>query len=403
MPGARHLAGPTARLLPLLLLLFVLVACTDSPPALELRTIRDEISADGRGAPAVLGYSLGRPASIDFYALAPNGERFYLRRDEPRPSGQAYQYQFDGTYPVVERPGERRVLPDGDYRLVLEAVTASGQRQQTESRIAVRNADTSPPALTEVSAVPSTISPNFDGQDDAATISYQLAERATVSTFATDSRGQRVYVGPRAPREPGEYREQWDGLDSKQVPLPDGSYTLAVQSADAAGNVVITQVPINLVAGGRPEARLMNVTFSPPQLASGDTLQVRFTVRNSGTTVLRTQGPEPGFTYSSYDTYASVLDRRYVDRAGVWRVGVDWAGSPSGSVSKYPYRWGFGQDLAPGQETTVEGLIRVEHGPLQDRGSGPPNNRLFFYAGLIQENMSFFDDKVGGTWIEIGY
>ena len=52
---------------------------------------------------------------------------------------------------------------------------------------------------------------------------------------------------------------------------------------------------------------------------------------------------------------------------------------------------------------TIEGRIRLEHGPLQDRQVGPPNNRVYFYAGLIQENMAFFDDQVGGTWIEIGY
>jgi hypothetical protein len=107
--------------------------------------------------------------------------------------------------------------------------------------------------------------------------------------------------------------------------------------------------------------------------------------------------------YSSFDTFASVLDRKFVDRAGVWRVGVDWAGSPGGALAKYPYRWGLGSDLAPGAETIVDGNIRVEHGPLQDRQVGSQNNRVYFYAGLLQENMTLFDDQVGGTWIELAY
>ena len=78
-------------------------------------------------------------------------------------------------------------------------------------------------------------------------------------------------------------------------------------------------------------------------------------------------------------------------------------GSPSSSASKYPYRWGFGRDLGPGQEVTVEGLITLEHGPLQDRSTGSLTNRVYFYAGLIQENIAFFDDKVGGAWIEVAY
>jgi hypothetical protein len=386
----------------IILALLLLVGCGPYRPPVELRAGRDVVSADGRGAPAPLSYSLARAATVDLYVVGPDGQRLYLRKGEPRPAGADYQYLFDGTYPLAERPGERRVLPDGTYAVVLEA-DSGGQRLASQAQVAVRNADLSPPAIAELTSYPTAISPNFDGLDDAATVSYRLDERARVAVYATDAQGKRAYVGPRAPREPGEYRERWDGLDNKQAPLPDGVYQYTVEATDAAGNVSLASVPIELASGGRPEARLIDVSFAPHQVTSGGVLRVRFTVRNTGTTVLRTQGPDPGFVYSSYDTYASVLERRFVDKAGVWRVGVDWAGSPSGSFAKYPYRWGLGRDLAPGEEVTVEGQIRLEHGPLQDRMVGPPNNRVYFYAGLVQENMAFFDDKVGGTWIELGY
>lgn len=382
--------------------LIMLGACSPVRPLAELRPGRDTISADGRGAPVPLRYSLSRPATVDLYVVGPDQQALYLRQGEPRPAGQDYQYLFDGTYPLADRPGERRVLPDGTYAVVLEA-DSGGQRQTATAQVAVRDADTTPPAIEDLTAYPTSISPNFDGVDDAATLTYRLSERARVVVYATDEQGRRAYVGPRAPREAGEYRERWDGLDNKQTPLPDGLYQYTVEATDAAGNVSLASLPLRLASGGRPEARLIDVSFSPRQLTSGSTLSVRFTVRNTGTTVLRTQGPQPGFVYSSYDTYANVLDRRFVDRAGVWRVGVDWAGSPGGSFAKYPYRWGLGRDLAPGEETTLEGRVQLEHGPLQDRLAGPPNNRVYFYAGLIQENMAFFDDKVGGTWIEIGY
>ena len=381
----------------------LLAGCTPARPLVELRAGREAVSADGRGAPAPLAYSLSRPAAIDLYVVGPNDQHLYLRKGERRPAGQDYQYLFDATYPLPENADERRVLPDGVYTLVLEAATAAGQRQEAETRVAVRDADTDPPAVLDLAANPPTISPNFDGLDDAAAVTYRLTKRARVALSVADAQGRQVFVGPRVPREPGEYRELWDGLDPKQAPLPDGTYQLLVQATDAAGNVSAARMPIQLAAGGRPEARLINVNFSPRQLISGGILHAQVTVRNTGTTVLRTQGPEPGFTYSSYDTFANVLGRQFVDRAGVWRVGVDWAGSPGGSLSKYPYRWGLGRDLGPGEETTVEGLIRLEHGPPQDRAAGPPNNRVYFYAGLIQENMAFFDDKVGGTWIELGY
>lgn len=388
--------------LAILLLLGPAAGCGSGRSLVELRAEREAVFADGRGAPVPLRYALARPATVDLYVVGSSGEQHFLRRGERRAAGDDYQYLFDGTYPLPDRPTERRVLPDGAYRLVLEA-DAGGQHQAAETRVEIRNADTAPPRLDGLSVYPAAISPNFDGLDDAAAITYRLDQRARLAVSATDEQGRLVYTGPVAPREAGEYRELWPGLDNRQIPLADGLYQYTIRATDAAGNVSLAQIPVRLAAGGRPEARLIDVNFSPRTLVSGGLLTVRFRVRNTGQTVLRSQGPEPGFTYSSYDTYATVLERRFVDRAGVWRLGVDWAGSPSGALAKYPYRWGFGRDLAPGEEVEVEGQIRLEHGPLQDRGVGRPNNRVYFYAGLIQENLAFFDDQVGGTWIELGY
>ena len=381
----------------------LLLGCSPSRQVVELKAQRDTVAADGLGAPVLLSYSLSRPAMVDLYVLEPTGQRLYLRKSERRPTGANYQYLFDGTYPLADSPGERRVLPDGAYTVVVEAMTLDGPRQAAQTSVMVRNADTRPPAIDGLAAYPSTFSPNFDGLDDATTVTYRVTKRSKVAAHAVDQQERTVYVGQQVTREPGEYRELWDGLDNRQRPLPDGRYDFVVRASDAAGNISQAHIPIQLAAGGQPEARLMNVSFYPRQLMSGSLLHVQMTVRNTGTTILRTQGPDPGFTYSSYDTYSSVLGRQYVDKAGVWRVGADWAGSPSGAASKYPYRWGLGRDLAPGEETTIEGTIRLEHGRLQDRQAGPPNNRVYFYAGLIQENLAFFDDKVGGTWIELAY
>lgn len=382
------------------LLLALLCACAPAYPSVELRAERSEVQADGFGVAAPLVYRLGRPARVHLYAVGPGGQRFDLRREEPRPAGE-YRYSFDGTYPLGGEAEARRVLPDGDYRLVLEADLA-GARQQAETQVTVGMADTAPPTFENLAVFPPTISPNYDGRDDAAAISYRLTKRARVTSYVLDARGRRIVASRLEVREPGEHRDLWDGTDNDR-PVPDGQYQYVVKATDAAGNVSLARVPIVVAAGGRPEVRVLRASFSPRQLAVGGTLTAQIVVKNTGTTVVRTQGPDPGFVYSSYDTFSTILDRRFVDRAGLWRVGVDWAGSPSGSASKYPYRWGFGRDLQPGEEVTVEGRVRFEHGPLQDRGAGPPSNRVFVYAGLIQENLAFFDDKVGGTWIELGY
>jgi hypothetical protein len=349
-----------------------------------------------------LVYTLTRAARVSLKLSLPYGRDVSLLDDEPRPAAGAYVHAVDGTVPLADRPGERRVLADGEYRLQLEARDAAGRTDSASFAVQIQGADTSPPALEALAVYPAVLTPNFDGIDDVASATYRLSKRARVFAYATDAAGQRVYVGTQELLEPGEYREVWDGT-SKERPLPDGEYRFAVRATDLAGNVVLSTVPVTIASSGRPDARVQRISFSPRRLMLGDELQVEAVVRNVGTVRLRTGGPDPGYVYSSLDTFSSIGDRQYVDRVGVWRVGVDWAGSPTASGSKYPYRWGLGRDLEPGAEATVVGRIKIEHGPNLDRMIGPPMNRLFMYGGLIHEGIAFQDDKVGGTWIEVGY
>ena len=48
--------------------------------------------------PAVVHYSLSRPASISAWLADARGARLPLRDGQARPAGQDYQLAFDGTY-----------------------------------------------------------------------------------------------------------------------------------------------------------------------------------------------------------------------------------------------------------------------------------------------------------------
>ena len=385
-----------------IVLALALAACGSSGRVLEQAGLSRATLTPSTTDRIDLSYTLSRSARVSLSLALPDGGSAELLKDEPRPVAGAYVHAVDGTIPVADRPGERRVLPDGVYRLDLQARDAAGRAESASFDFQVQNADTGLPAIESLSVYPPIVTPNFDGIDDVASATYRLTKRARVFAYATDAGGRRVYVGTQELVEPGEYREVWDGTHKEQ-PLPDGEYQFSVRATDLAGNSIVQTTPVRIASSGRPDARILRLTFTPRRLMLGDELHVEAVVRNVGTVPLRTAGPEPGYSYSSFDTFSAIEGRQFIDRVGVWRVGVDWAGSPSASGSKYPYRWGLGRDLEPGAETTVTGRIRMDHGPNLDRAIGVPTNRFFLYGGLIHEGIAFQDDRVGGTWIEVGY
>jgi hypothetical protein len=153
---------------------------------------------------------------------------------------------------------------------------------------------------------------------------------------------------------------------------------LGIRARDKAGNVVEHGTPLVIEESGVPEATIVLAHIGPLQIIRGDQVCLEAIVRNSGQTVLRTEGPNPGYVYDSLDTYASIEDHIYAEHAGYWRLGLNWAGSPDVNGASYPYRWGFGHDLQPGEELTVRGCVRVNN----------EQDKLVFFAGLVQENVA---------------
>jgi hypothetical protein len=400
MPGRNESVGGT---LVALAISTVIAGCTAGGPlAIELSASKNVITPDGGGDRLDLTYRVNRPSLLSVAVVGISGQASVLRDHEPRRPNETYVYPFDGTVPEAVDSPRRRVLSDGPYELVLSAEDSGGQMAERRQSIEVRGADTQSPSIENLAAFPPTISPNFDGLEDVATLSYRLTKRARVQRLVLDQSGNRVYVSGSELLEPGEYAERWDGTN-REKPVADGAYRYQVRASDAAGNVAQSEIAVMVAASGNPEGRILLVDFTPRRLMVGEVLTVRALVRNTGTLSLRTNGPDSGFEYSSFDSFGSIANHRFIDTLGTWRLGVDWAGSPTSTGSKYPYRWGLPNDLAPGQEALVEGRLRVEHGPALDRQVGPLNNRIFVYAGLIHEGIAFHDDRVGGTWIEIGY
>jgi hypothetical protein len=361
------------------------------------------VMGDNADATAIVHYTLSRPAAVSIWlAGGPDGQ-LLIRDRQSRPPGQDYQLTLDGTYsPASAALGdasgarevvERRVVPAGPYRVTVQAVDEQGWREESVTDVTVVEADVDAPRIEDLIAQPDVISPNFDAIDDVAQISFRLTKDARVSIYATDALGRKAYVGVRdEKREAGAYAETWTGVVNER-PLADGLYHYTVEARDRAGNVTVGRLPVQLDAGGLPKAKITWAHIAPRRILLGGIVDVEIGVRNIGDTVIRTQGPDPGYAYNSYESFGSIADGQFVDRAGFWRVGIDWQGAPITAGARFPYRWGFGHDLAPGEEVLVRGTIEMLHRV----------SKVWLYAGLVQEGHRYYDDGVGRAMVEVSF
>jgi hypothetical protein len=272
---------------------------------------------------------------------------------------------------------------------VLLDVSTGAQRQQTSVPLRIQNADSVAPEITELALLPDHISPDYDARDDVTHLTFRLAKNALVSAFL-DSPSRRVWMGEEMRLSAGEQNLTWAGLANGQ-PVPNGSYALGVRARDQAGNVVESSRPLVVENSGVPEAAIVSARIGPLQIIRGDEVCLDTIVRNTGPTVLRTQGPQPGYVYSSLDSFASIESHAFAEHAGLWRVGLNWSGGTDMSGATYPYRWGFGHDLQPGEEATVHGCVRV----LNEQ------DKIVFFAGLIQENIAIHNAGAGLVRVQI--
>jgi hypothetical protein len=348
------------------------------------------IVADGsRPEGAGVRYSVGATVWLTAYLEDETGRRYVVRDEAPRPPG-AYVLPLDATYVTGDAAVPRRVLPDGRYTLVLVARDERGAAVERRVPVRVTQADTVPPGLRDVAASPATISPYDPGYEGEATVSFALDEAAEVALAVRWPSAQRTILTPPAWREPGLHTLTWNGTIGNAQP-PDGRYSLEVEARDRAGNVVVAQATVALIGTTPPDARITAVRFTPQRLLYGEPLRVEIAVRNVGAVTLRTQGPPPGFTYRSGETFASVEGGRFASRRNYWRVGIDWDAGPEAESERYPFRWGLGRDLAPGEETTVVGYVQLRE----------PHRTLRVHAALIREGTTYHVARVGTQVVEI--
>lgn len=368
----------------------------------------DELRPTGAGETVTIAYAIGRPAQVTIALVDDQGTRYTLRRNEPRaPSSEPYALRFDGTAPTDDPILLRRMLPGGDYTVVIEAVGEDGARQTAERSLTIIGQDAPLPLIDNLVIFPDTISPNADAIDDVAEITYQLPTTATVDIVVTAPDGATFPFVTAAEEAPALQKHVWNGRTVDGTLLPDGVYTLIIRAQDRFGNLVEQRRTITIEGGGQPEAMITYSYMAPQSVMLGEVITVTVRVRNTGTVPIRTYGPPSGYEYDTDQVFSSIEDGAYVARSGgFWRVGVDWDANSGGAAKRYPYRWAlsprppeqwripFEEDLLmPGEEAEIVGRIRIRQ----------PETKMGFYVGLIQDGVGFFQDRTGRTIINVGF
>jgi hypothetical protein len=396
-------------ILPLAILALSLAGCGSSQLLSNVGPAAAELRPSGNGEHVDISYTIGRKATVAIYLQDSGGARYTLRESEQRlPSPDPYVLRFDGTAPTNDPVLKRRALPSGAYTYVVQATAEDGARSESQGRITIAGSDAPPPTIENLVVAPDTISPNADGIDDVAEITYQLPVSATVDITFTGPDGRTSYPFVAGDEEgPILQRHVWNGKTVDNALLPDGAYTYTVRARDRFGNLVERPGRITIDGGGQPEVKITYSAIAPEAVMKGEPITVTMRVKNTGNVPIRTYGPPSGHEYSTDDVFSSIAGGKYVVKpGGFWRVGMDWDANSGGAAKRYPYRWAITprppeqwkipneEDLLmPGEEATVIGRVRI----LQ------PETKMSFYVGLIQDGVGFFQDRTGRTIVEVGF
>jgi hypothetical protein len=226
-----------------------------------------------------------------------------------------------------------------------------------------------------------------------AEVTFRTEQTTTISVALVGVNGSPVMQFAPQEKGPGEQRVVVAGQDLAGNTLPDGEYTVAVTLEDRLGNRVVAGQPLKIAGGGAPSIAVLKVEISPTQITLGSTIVVSITVKNTGNVPLRSQGPDPGYTYTTNDSYSSIEANKWTDKPGLWRVGADWDGNTGGGPYRYPFRWGFGKTLMPGETVTTGGRVTI----LKQEST------MWFYAGVLQEGVKIVFDRLGRTKVGVSF
>jgi len=187
------------------------------------------------------------------------------------------------------------------------------------------------PPLASASIAPEAISPNADGLEDVAIITYALRRPAEVSIYFVeryDEKKTRHYFRDHEKRSTQEYRAYFSGIVGGRL-LPDGDYTCYVEAIDRDGVGAVIELPFAIRDGDPVALDIVDLsvfpkTFSPNRDGINDRVMISYRLTKDATIIVTVLNQETG------ERYPVDLDKEA--EAGVqqhdWEGGVDLGAPP---------------------------------------------------------------------------
>jgi hypothetical protein len=127
-----------------------------------------------------------------------------------------------------------------------------------------------------------------------------------------------------------------------------------------------------------------NVTIAPSLVAVGGLLRMTITVTNTGNVTLKRGYPDAGLGGCIYEEGETAPAGAF----DTFRVGLDFSERDPGQGA-YPYRWGLGADLPPGESRTIDCYVRIRRESQQS-----------YWSGAVREQFGLVADRLYVTQVQ---
>jgi stage II sporulation protein D len=208
----------------------------DMPPKItSMSASPREFSPDGDGVDdlARMYFTISENATVDYGIYNTSGARLLSSGSWSRNAGRT-SLTWDG------KDASGNTMADGYYRMLVCAQDWRKNKNYGWQWFTLNR------LLGFVSSQPTTITPNADGVDDTATVSFRSTRQATVNVHIDDASGTLVRTLSNGTRDAGVGQVDWDGKDALGNVVAPGTYRYTVTADDGTfsttrtGNIVVS-------------------------------------------------------------------------------------------------------------------------------------------------------------------